>query len=236
MKFYDRCKKSRKPEDEKKLIEEYVKAKEAGDDALKKLLIDSDAITNNGSEYFNPGRGHKNNRYIGPCFKKDGSEQPMENEKRICKCLFVKSLGQKETDCSGCIFCSEERRKYVKGNYSVEDYEVPVCADGFSKSNIDLLLKDKTSETLYATEVKPPENNSESILRMVAEIITYLFVLKKTHPELDYQPAIAFFEDSKQDNKFKESSSELKELIKAEGITVFYFRKDTEETWAIEKL
>ena len=79
-------------------------------------------------------------------------------------------------------------------------------------------------------EVKPPIGNDDSILRMVAEILTYLFILSKTRPSLDYKPAIGFFEGSLQENYYGNMSDKLKQLITEEGISVSCFKEDTKSS------
>ena len=65
---------------------------------------------------------------------------------------------------------------------------MPAAFCGRSIGEIDLVLKQ--GDILYATEVKPYKGNKETLLRMVAEILTYT----AGDTQNTYQKAIAFFE------------------------------------------
>ena len=231
MEFYNEC---LGKFDESTLIDKYRKAKKTGDAEFTKLLLGNETIEENGSNYQEGDHGNKS--YNGLCFKiKDNANQKCD-EKQIIKCLFVNSLKVNKTDCNGCPL--QDKRRYVRGDFTIVDYEVPICARTFSKSNIDLLLKETNSNIMYAVEVKPPIGNDNSILRMVAEILTYLYVLKETRPKLNYKPAIGFFEGSLQEKYYGNMSDKLSQFIVEEGISVFCIKEDTKksDSYYIEKL
>ena len=162
-------------------------------------------------------------------------------EKRLCRCLALYS--KENENCQKCqLFNNEFFGKKIK-NAKVIDYEIPVTGDGKDGiGKIDLLFKYDEDGKIYFTEVKP-QWNTETILRMVAEIITYAELLKRhcsevnsaaeefrrkyNVPVTDCQKAILFMENSKQqrfwtDEKYKYYVSDrLKKIIKEQNIAVF---------------
>lgn len=142
-----------------------------------------------------------------------GAKTKRPTEKRLCRCMYYRSKGDSPT-CSSCELVNLPSK--IVGEYMVKDYEVPAFYYGDGIGEIDLLLSDGT--VTYATEVKPPKGNSETLLRMIAEIMTYTLGNQE-----GYKKAIAFFEGSRQDEEYAEISVELKTLIKEADITVFRF-------------
>ena len=127
-------------------------------------------------------------------------------EKRTCRCMNY--YGK---DAQKCGNCKLKKKWNNVGKFKVTDYEVPMTYVISEAGGIDLLIDGK-----YATEVKP-EKSRESLVRMIAEIFTYTIDRK-------YEPAICFFEDSKQMKDFKrlreEGNEDLNYLMKY--VSVFY--------------
>ena len=135
-----------------------------------------------------------------------------ETEREICKCMFYKNINK--CNCSNC----KITRPWINisNQYEVIDYEFPMpFKHGLRKRNVDLVLFDKGNDKYYAVEMKPPKkegsgsNNKDTISKMMAETLTYTSLLeygkeygKKNGKTL--LPAIAFFEDTIQYNKFRE--------------------------------
>lgn len=153
-------------------------------------------------------------------------------EKRMCRCLYFKKSGHKK-ECETCKFRLERPYIAADSEYHIEDYEVPAFYYGDGIGEIDLILAGKDGKK-YATEVKPPKRivpdptakkgykvleNTESLLRMVAEIMTYTL----GYPEGKYRKAIAFFKGSHQDTEYEKIDPSLKELLTKAEITVFRF-------------
>ena len=80
-------------------------------------------------------------------------------------------------------------------------------------------------DNTYAVEVKP-QNSSETLVRMFAEILTYT-------TDYDYKPAICFFEGSKQMKDYEtlmaEKNEDLSYLCKY--IKVFYFATEQKDNF-----
>lgn len=89
-----------------------------------------------------------------------------------------------------------------------------------------------SSDSLYATEVKPYQGNDETLLRMIAEIMTYTL----GYPDSKYKKAIAFFENTPQEKEYLERTTMLEELLNEADITVFRFEQVDNETYRICKL
>lgn len=168
--------------------------------------------------------------------KKPDKDEEKSKEKRICKCLYYYTTNPGNCD-SQCDYVLRKKRRRVSkdSEYSIVDYEVPPYKDDRIKhvGEVDLILKGPDG-TLYATEVKPPKDNPETLRRMIAEIITYTlggFTYKGETP----RRAIAFFANSRQARAYKrdEKKQELKALLAAADITVFCFQK-TEEAGEAE--
>ena len=91
----------------------------------------------------------------------------------------------------------------------------------------------------YATEVKPYKNNKETLLRMIAEIMTYTDGYK----EGVYKKPLHFFEKNcddgsvtSQQREYDEKELETSELIKKADITVFRFEITGENEFRICRL
>lgn len=206
------------------LIKELSDAINSGEPALRKLLLGTDTpklYTDHGT--YQEGQ---HDRCIG--LKKDSY-----TEKRLCKCMYYRNSAH-PTACDKCDF---QDRFYVVGDYSISDYEVPAHYYGDGIGEIDLIITD--GEVCYATEVKPYKNNSETLLRMVAEILTYTL----GYPEGKYKKAIGFFEqnyDKKeptaQQDEYNKIAPALMDIIKKADITVFRFEEVGHKQYRICKL
>jgi len=148
-------------------------------------------------------------------------------EKRICKCLYYHNSKHPKR----CETCKDPYQFDIIGDYRIVDYEVPAFYDGPGIGEIDLVLSG--DEKLYAVEVKPPKQKTpESLLRMIAEIITYTVGF----PEGKYRRAIAFFEDSPQEIEYQNCTPELPDILQQAKITVFRFEKHGGNVYKICKL
>ena len=105
-------------------------------------------------------------------------------EKRICRCW---NYYNKNCHMIKCGVCEFEFKRTNVGDIKILDYEVPTVFSMENLGGIDWLLDDN-GNTL-ATEVKPPESK-ETIVRMIAEILTYTI-------ETSYTPAICFFKTTR---------------------------------------
>jgi len=203
------------------------------DQCRKELLGSVDPKTYSGK--FEPGQHNR-------CDGLKEEEKPSQGkEKRVCKCLYYFNSGLPTVcDPGKCVYAGRKRR--VVGHYSIKDYEVPCryTVRGSGIGNIDLLLEgpgEDGASTLYATEVKPPEGNPESLLRMIAEIITYTLD-GFTYGGKKARRAIAFFEGSDQDREYaaQGETQVLKDLLKEAEISVFCFREEREGAYRICRL
>lgn len=154
-----------------------------------------------------------------------GTTTATETEKRLCRCLYYWNT-KFTKQCDTCQY--QQGRCDIKGNYRIMDYEVPAHYDGKGIGEIDLLIEGP--EGIYATEVKPPQGNSECVLRMIAEILTYTLDSDK-----NYQKAIAFFENTPQSKEYSQLTPKVAELLEKAKITVFQFAKSG-NSYTIEKL
>lgn len=160
-------------------------------------------------------------------------------EKRVCKCLYYYNRDPSNCDRNPkCDYLLRKRRYRIQpGEYSIKDYEVPAYAKVTGVGNVDMILEAKDG-SLYATEVKPPEDNPESILRMIAEIITYTLCDFK-YKGKKARRAIAFFAGSDQETEYSQDkdNEDLKALLKEAKISVFCFREiEGEKAYRICKL
>ena len=199
------------------LIEDLRNALNNGADALKFLLLG----TMEPDLYSEHGK-YEEGQHNG-C---DGLKGDRYREKRLCKCMYYYNQ-QYEKKCDE---CDIEYRYKIVGDYEIIDYEVPAFYYGKGIGEIDLVLR--SDDLIYATEVKPYKGNSETLLRMVAEIMTYTL----GYSDLKYKKAIAFFEESPQEKEYLELRDDMKALINEAEITVFRFKKVDEETYRICKL
>jgi len=161
-------------------------------------------------------------------------EKKKRSEKRLCHCLALYDAFK--TQCRECPLRTLPGFGKRIRNAEVVDYEIPV-AD--CKRNIDLLLR--YNDEYYCVEFKPRENE-ESILRMVAEILTYCAVLTRNEctscaftnkynvrPEL-CKKAILFEEDSIQEKEWSRdyrysACDRLREIIREQDIAVLCLRE-----------
>lgn len=172
------------------------KAKILNDDQerkLFKLLFGSTAIDSIGKEHTGKKRDNCEGFFDDPKTGKD-------YEKRICKCLFYHNKDDVIKACNKCNKCKyNDYYKIVDSPFTISDYEDPSFYEGKGIGEVDLVIK--YDNNLYATEVKPhnKENkgNDESILRMIAEILTY------TYNNPKYKKAIAFFNNTPQHEEYK---------------------------------
>ena len=218
--FKDRITKSSR----KEMTKELITAINTGNEAVHKLLFGSTDI----DEYSNHGKYKKGMHEY--CSKLSGDSF---TEKRLCRCMYYKNSNH-ETECE---LCGYRERVKVTGDYQVIDYEVPAFYYGDGIGEIDLVISDGVD--CYATEVKPYKNNKETLLRMIAEIMTYT----DGYTEGVYKKAIAFFEKNCDDGSFTsqqreydEKELETSELIKKADITVFRFEITGENEFRICRL
>lgn len=201
------------------LAKELLNAIDMGEDDLKKILIGCENPELYSSHGTYQEAGH--NR----CGGLKGSRF---TEKRFCKCLYYRNGKYHNPDeCRECNFAD---RFDITGNYRITDYEVPAYFYGKGIGEIDLIICD--GKTQYATELKPYKGNEETLLRMIAEIMTYTIGF----PTGKYVKAIAFFEKTKQDAEFEKAAHEIKELLTKANITVFRFEKIDEKAYKICRL
>lgn len=151
-----------------------------------------------------------------------------EYEKRICKCMYFYNTDNKK-QCDKCLEANEPFFSLkIEGNFKIVSYEVVPISRAENIGNIDILLSDGIN--YYATEVKPPKSD-ETLMRMVAEIMTYcnsgdINPSVKKDGNLPVKKAICFFEGSMQDKMYSNSDFEFygkntKKLIDLFGIKVF---------------
>ena len=201
------------------LVKELLNAIDMGEDVLKKFLLgcENPALYSSHGTYQEEGHDHcgglKGNRFT---------------EKRFCKCLYYRN--GKYYNSEECRECDFADRFDITGNYRITDYEVPAYFYGKGIGEIDLIISD--GKTQYATELKPYKGNEETLLRMIAEIMTYTI----GYPTGKYIKAIAFFEGTKQAAEFEEAVPEIKELLTKANITVFRFEKTGEKAYKICRL
>lgn len=172
-------------------------------DQLANMELLADCIRaeeENGNERYNfllkgysqETKEHKPDHTVCSAIKEDNSPNKI-TEKRICRCMNYYSK-----ESAQCKNCKLERKFQNAGkNYFVAEYEVPTRYVIEGVGGIDLVIKDARSGVEYAVEIKSPKKNSETLTRMIAEILTY------TAGMLDkYKPAICFFEGSTQYKDF----------------------------------
>ena len=161
------------------------------------------------------------------CTMLESASQERPTEKRICRCWCYFNKKSKGQDCSACKFSF--RKKNV-GEFEIVDYEVPTEFAMKQLGGIDWLLK--KNGCVYAAEVKPP-NSSETIVRMIAEILTYTIGTV-------YIPAICFFKTDMGGNPSKQyidylkhkNNSDFQLILKKTGLEVLYVTFD-KKTFAI---
>jgi len=203
--------------DYEKLVNDLKNALNEGQDALKLLLLG----TTKPDKYSKYGKYES--RQHNRC---DGLKNEKYTEKRLCKCMYYYNQTYKKR----CDKCDITYRYKIIGDYEIVDYEVPAFYYGDGIGEIDLIIN--SSDSLYATEVKPYQGNDETLLRMIAEIMTYTL----GYPDSKYKKAIAFFEKTPQEKEYLERTTMLEELLNAADITVFRFEQVDKETYRICKL
>lgn len=222
--FKDRITKSKYSE----LIAQLSFALDNGNEALKELLFGETKLI----EY--TGKGSYQEGQHCECI---GLKKQSFTEKRLCKCLFYYNSDHFKK-CEACDF---RNRYMISGDYFIKDYEVPAFYFGDGIGEIDLVISPASDETVqFATEVKPAKDefdpndkgNQETLLRMIAEIMTYTF----GYPEGKYYKAIGFFENTPQETEYLQASAELIGILKKAHITVFRFERAGEKGYRICKL
>ncbi len=209
--------------EQEKLIQELLGELEKGEPALTALLCG----TAHPKKYAGTYRSGQHSCCIG--FTKNTFW-----EKRLCKCMYYWNSSCTK-NCANCAF--QERFK-IEGDYQIADYEVPAYYGGEKAvGEIDWILRN--GNVYYATEVKPYKGNSEPLLRMAAEVLTYTL----GYPDGKYQKAIAFFEKNREDGtetpqqkEYKSASSQLLYLLNKAEITVFRLEEDGPDAYRICKL
>ena len=165
-----------------------------------------------------------------PRTKTNGVENIREDF--ICKCYYscYKGVCPEPDKCKNYFDKPES-------DYSIIDYQIPPLQKNCGK--VDLVLR--KDDNIYLTEVKPPQNNDETLLRMICEILTHYKTLKKnkfyekyccdkygiTDPKIN--KAIMFFECSNQESEYKNRNIEIKRIIEDFDIKVFQCDKDTKK-------
>lgn len=168
---------------------------------------------------------HPRKRYLHQddhtrCTMSGADNQEQITEKRICRCwnYFNKGLNDQ---CNSCKFSFKRQNA---GTISIIDYEVPTVFSMEQLGGIDWLLK--KDDEVIAAEVKPP-NSSETIVRMIAEILTYTI-------GTSYTPAICFFMTDMYGNPSKQyvdyikvkDSDSFKKIQCNTGLRVLYITFD----------
>ena len=147
-------------------------------------------------------------------------------EKRLCRCMYYHNRraedGGRDRSCAQCKFPEKWENK---SDYVILDYEVPMEQVWEKVGGIDLLIRGKNGGPVYAVEVKP-ENSTETVARMIAEILTYAEISEYRVCGYDISPAICFFKDSAQwrDYRWLKTRSEFQTLT--EKVQVFYITHD----------
>lgn len=203
------------------LAKELIHAIEAGEDALMELLLGTTE-----PELYSAHGSYKEGEH-SHC---GGLKKDAFTEKRLCKCLYYKNGKYHDPEeCRKCDFPHAYRYGII-GDYFIADYEVPAFYYGDGIGEIDMVISNGTAQ--YATEVKPFKGNSETLLRMIAEIMTYTI----GYPVGKYEKAIAFFEGTKQAEEFENPAPEITELLQKAGIAVFCFKEEAGKEYRICRL
>jgi hypothetical protein len=168
-----------------------INHRSAQDENFEKLL---NAINgNNLKGFLIKGEPDKSEPHIPDHSKCDYSKTDSERitEKRICRCFYYYNSDKTTDECATCPFAFKKKNI---GDIKITDYEVPSKFVIEGIGGIDWLLDDNGK--LLATEVKPPES-SETLVRMVAEALTYTI-------DTSYTPAVCFFLKTKYGNDTKQ--------------------------------
>lgn len=220
--FKDQIPSSRNSATYPELTARLAAALSAGEQTLKKLLFDTEELT---PYYGTYSRGqHKG---CGGCPTNTFTEP------RLCRCLYYRHSAYP----SPCEQCAFEQRFDLVGDCRITDYQVPAYYCGKGIGAIDLIICKEGIE--YATEVKPYKNNNETLLRMIAEILTYT----AGDQAVTYQKAIAFFEKNREDGsptaqqiEYENASALLLHILDRANISVFRFEQAGENSYQLCKL
>lgn len=159
-------------------------------------------------------------------------------EKRLCRCMYYYNLTPQPGPCESCDFPC--KRKNV-GSFEICDYEAPLPEAWKGVGGIDLLLREASQpDIFYGVEVKPP-SSSETLVRMVTEILTYAQLddgRAAISPEqtVRFLPGICFFEGSAQEKDYEKYKDDPDFRSILTRISVFVIRRYTDDTFRIEKL
>lgn len=151
-------------------------------------------------------------------YKDSHGKTDKKTEKRICRCM--KYYNPKSDICQKCSF---EQKYSNKGKYIVSDYEVPTKYVIKSVGKIDLLIEGDGKK--YAVELKPEGSNKETLVRMIAEILTYMLDIDKDKYK-DCKPAICFFKNSVQYKDYIEYQNDENFKFLLTKVDVFYITYD----------
>ncbi len=172
--FKDKNINRRNKKDYRANLSEFAQAIQKGDQALADLLFGGVQL-----EAHKYAPDHSRCTYVEKPLPPD--KKPRVTEKRICRCMYFYG---KMAHCSSCSFPA--KRGNGTPEFELSDYEQPTWYLADNVGGIDLVWT-WHGET-YAVEVKPP-NSTETLIRMVAEILTYNWQNPK-----NYKPAICFFQ------------------------------------------
>ena len=151
-------------------------------------------------------------------------------EKRICRCW---NYYNKQCHSDKCDVCEFKFKRTNVGDIQILDYEFPTEFSMDNLGGIDWILNDEDEK--LATEVKPPESK-ETIVRMIAEILTYTI-------GTSYIPAICFFENTSEGRMSKQcedyfkikDNSDFISIKKKTGLRILYITFD-DHTFLIRDL
>lgn len=205
--------KARKKSDYDTNLCDLAQAIRSGEQATQTLLLGGSKTT------------YKHNPDHSACSYDPTNDSPAETEKRLCRCIYFLNGSKTEPkQQKKCAACSFPYSKYtLSGEYVIQDYE---AAAPYNKHNgADLIWTAPDGET-YAVEVKPADS-TETILRMVAEILTYTLPADG-FPTLG-KPAVCFFKKTSkgelsaqwQEYLDQENNDDFKTILSR--VHVFYF-------------
>lgn len=203
----------RNKEDYAENLHKLAQAIRKGREAERKLLLGGSEIT------YDHSPDHST------CTYDSTKDSQRKTEKRLCRCIYFLNCPKvKDGQQAKCATCSYPYSAYiVNGGYVIQDYEV--AAPYNEHNGVDLLWTAPDGKT-YAVEVKPADS-TETIIRMVAEILTYTLTVKDK--DKIGEPAICFFKK----NSKSRMSAQWREYLEWEGkedfktilsrVHVFYF-------------
>lgn len=194
-------------------LQELVKAIRKGEKAKRELLLGGSNATYQ----------HTPNHSTCTYDQKKGCQR--KTEKRLCRCIyFLNGPKEQQEKCKG---CPHPYSKYtLAGGYTIKDYEV--AAPYNEHNGVDLIWTAPDGET-YAAEVKPADS-TETIIRMVAEILTYTLPADG-FPVLG-KPAICFFkktskgQPSAQWREYLAWKDDVDFKTMLDSVHVFYFTSE----------